>query len=76
MASASAAWPAALPLRRPVPPLPAVPVAVRAAELLAPPSRASLADPSMVAAAWVQQPSALEVPMTGRVMVPQQSVLV
>ena len=74
MALSAEAWPAALPLRRPVlmAPLPAVPVTVRAAELLAPPSRASLADPSIVAAAWVQQPSAPEVPMTGRVMVPQQ----
>lgn len=56
--------------------LPAVPVAVRAAELLASPLRASLALPSMAAAPWVQQPSAPEVPMTGRVMVPQQSGLV
>jgi hypothetical protein len=50
-------------------PLPAGPVAVRAAELLAPPLGASLsAHSSMVAASWVQHP--------GRVMVPQLSVLV
>jgi hypothetical protein len=51
---------------------------VRAAELLlAPPLRASLPHPSMAAAAaWAHQPSAPEVPMTGRVIVPQQSVLV